>query len=102
MDIKPAICMTKNGKSTKHTRHISRTMHYVGNVKECNLHRIVWCEGVLQPADIGTNNIREEQLNPGLVYIMVRLDNWHNNCQTWETGYKRVWGTMCFEWLDWI
>ena len=31
LDIKSAMCMTKNGKDTKHTRHISRRMHLVRN-----------------------------------------------------------------------
>ena len=51
--------MTKNGKDTKQTIHISRKMHFLGNGKECNLHKTVWCEGGLQLADIGTNNVRE-------------------------------------------
>ena len=30
-DSKSSMCMAKNGKDTKHTRHISRTMHLVRN-----------------------------------------------------------------------
>ena len=59
LDIKSGICMDKNGKYTKHTRHISRRMHFVINSEECNFHKTVWCEGDLQLADIGTNNVRE-------------------------------------------
>ena len=29
LDSKSAICMAKNGKDTKHTRYISRRMHFV-------------------------------------------------------------------------
>ena len=28
---KSAMCMAKNGKDTKHTRHIARRMHFVRN-----------------------------------------------------------------------
>ena len=31
LDSKSAMCMAKNGKDTKHTRHISRRMHFVRN-----------------------------------------------------------------------
>ena len=31
LDGKSAMCMDKNGKDTKHTRHISRRMHFVRN-----------------------------------------------------------------------
>ena len=48
--------MANKGKDTKHTRQISRTMHFVRNVEECNLKNTVWCEGGLKLADIVTNN----------------------------------------------
>ena len=32
---KYAICMAKNGKDTKNTRHISRIMHFVRNEEKC-------------------------------------------------------------------
>ena len=32
------VCMTNNGKGTKHTSHISRRMNFVLNVEEFNLH----------------------------------------------------------------
>ena len=67
--------MNKNGKDTKHTRHIYRRMHFVRNGEECNFHKIVWFERGLQLAGIGTNNISEDELNPRLGYAMVRLDN---------------------------
>ena len=31
LDSKYAMCMAKNGKDTKHTRHIARIMHLVRN-----------------------------------------------------------------------
>ena len=34
LDRKPAICITNNGKDTKHTRHVSRRMYLVLNGEE--------------------------------------------------------------------
>ena len=34
LDIKPAECMATNVDNTKHTRHISRRMHFVINGEE--------------------------------------------------------------------
>ena len=31
LDSKSVMCMAKNGRDTKHTSHIARRMHYVGN-----------------------------------------------------------------------
>ena len=75
LDRKSAVCMSKNGKDTKHTRHTSRIMHFVRNGKECNLHTAVWCEGGMQLADIRTKNVREYEFNPRLGYTMVKLYN---------------------------
>ena len=102
MDRKPSICMSKNGKENKHTRHISKIMHFVINGEEWNFHKTVWGEGGLQLADIGTKNVREYELNPGLGYAIVRLDNWQTTCERGVIGYKIVWRTMCTEWLDCI
>ena len=33
LDSKYAMCMAKNGKDTKHTRHIARRMHLISNGK---------------------------------------------------------------------
>ena len=52
LDSNSAMCMSKNGKDTKHTRHIARIIHFVSNGEKCNLHNIDWCEGCLQLADI--------------------------------------------------
>ena len=43
LDCKYAMCMAKNGKDTKHTRHISRRMHFVRNGEKCKMHKIDWC-----------------------------------------------------------
>ena len=67
--------MVKIGKDTKHTRQIARRMHFVRNEKKCKMHKIDWCEGGLQLADIGTNNVSEPDLTPRMKYIMVRLEN---------------------------
>ena len=38
------------------------------------MHKIDWCEGGLQLADIATKNIYENDLNTRMKYIMVSLD----------------------------
>ena len=73
---KSAMCMAKNGKYTKHTRHISRRMHFVRNGEKWKMHKIDWCEGGLQFADIAAKNVGEPDLTPIMKYIMVILDNW--------------------------
>ena len=55
--------MANNGKDTKHTRHISRRVNFVRNSEKWKMHRIDWCEGGLQLADIATNNVGENNLN---------------------------------------
>ena len=72
LDIKSAMCMAKNGKDTKHTRHIARRMHLVNNEENCKLQKIDWCEVGLQLAYIGTRNVSEPDLTPRMKYIMVR------------------------------
>ena len=37
LDSKSAMCMAKNGKDTKHTRHIVRIMHFVRNGEKCKM-----------------------------------------------------------------
>ena len=54
LDSKSAMYVAKNGWYTKHTRHIARRMHYVRNGEKCKMHKIDWCEGGLQFADIDT------------------------------------------------
>ena len=75
LNSKSAMCMAKNGKDTKHTRHISRRMHFVKNREKYKMHKIYWCEGGLQLEDIGTNNVSEPDITPRMKYIMVRLEN---------------------------
>ena len=67
--------MAKNGKNTKHTIHIARRMNFLRNGEKCKMHKIDWCEGVLQLADIRTKNIGEPDLTRRMKYIMVRLEN---------------------------
>ena len=74
LDGKSTMCMANNGKDTKHTRHIASIMHFVRNGDKCNMHKIDWCEGGLQLADIVTKNVSEPDLTPRMKYIMVRLD----------------------------
>ena len=74
-DRQSAVCMDKNGKDTKHTRHISRRVHFLSNGENCKIHRIDRCEGGLQLTESATKNVGENYLNSGIKYIMVRLDN---------------------------
>ena len=64
LDSKSAMCMAKNGKYTKHTRHITRIMQLVRNGEKFKMYKIDWCERGLQLADIGTNNVSEPNLTP--------------------------------------
>ena len=75
LDSKSAMCMDKNCKDTKHTRHIARRVHLVRNGEKCKMQKIDWCEGGLQLVDIGTKNVSEPDLTPGMKYIMVSLEN---------------------------
>ena len=59
LESKYAMCMAKNGKGTKHTRHIARRTNLVRNREKCKMHKTDWCEGGLQLADIGTKNVSE-------------------------------------------
>ena len=75
LDSKSAMCMAKNVKDTKHTRHIERRINFVRNVEKCMMHKIDWCEGGLQLADIVTKNVSEPDITPRIKYIMVILEN---------------------------
>ena len=74
LDSKSAMCMDKNGKDTKHTRHIARILNFVRNGKKCKIHEIDWCEGSLQLLYIGANNVGEPDLTPRMKYIMVIME----------------------------
>ena len=67
------MCMDNNGKYTKHTRHVASRIYFVRNGEKCKMHKIDWCEGGMQLADIGANNLSEPDLTPRMKYIMVRL-----------------------------
>ena len=75
LDSKSSVCMVNNGKDTNCTSCISRIVHFVRNGDKCIIHKIDWCEGCLQLVYIATNNVGDNYLNPGMKYIMVRLDN---------------------------
>ena len=74
LDSKSSICMAKNGKDTKHTRHSAKIIHFVRNVEKCKMHRIYWYEGDLLLVDIGTKNVSEPDITPRNKYTMVRLE----------------------------
>ena len=56
--------------------HIARIMNLVRNGEKCNMHKIDWCEGGLQLADISTKNAGDPDLPQRMKYIMVIIDNW--------------------------
>ena len=76
LDIKSAVCMYNNVNYTNHTSHIDRRVHFVRNGEKWKIHMIGWCEGVLKLEEIATKNVGENDLNPRIKYIMVRIDNW--------------------------
>ena len=81
--------MDKNGKDTKHTRHISIGVHLVRNGESFKMHKFDWCEGGMQSGDIVTNNFGEDYLNTRMKYIMVILYNWDRTLVHdgwWDTG----------------
>ena len=67
--------MDNNGKDTKHTSHIDRRVHLVRNGENLKMHKVDWCEGGLKLEDIVAKNVSDNDLNPRMKYIMVRLDN---------------------------
>ena len=69
------MCMAKNGKDNKQTRHISRIMNFARNGEKCKMHKVVWCDGGMQLADITTKNVGENDLTPRMKYIVVILDS---------------------------
>ena len=74
LDSKYDMCMAKNGKDTKHTRYIVRRINFVRNGGKCKMHKIDWCEGGLQLSDISTKKVGDNDLNPGMKYIMARIE----------------------------
>ena len=71
-----SVYMANNGKDNTHTRNTSRRVNFVSNGESCRMHQIYWCEGGLKLSDIATKNVGENDLNPRIEYIMVRLYNW--------------------------
>ena len=65
-------------------------------MENCKIHKIELHEGCLKLADITTMNVGETNFNPGIKYIMLRLDNKDNTCTREVTGDRRVFGTRCF------
>ena len=75
LDSKSDMCMSKNGKDNKRTMQIASRMNLVRNIENFRIHKIDWCEGVLLFADVATNNVGDNDLNPRTNSILVRLDN---------------------------
>ena len=75
LESKDDMCMAKNGKDTKHTRQFASRTHFVRNGVKCNIHKIDWCKGGLQLADISTKNVGEHNLTPRMKCITLRLHN---------------------------
>ena len=75
LDGKSDMCMANNGKDTKHKIHIAKRINFARNGEKCNMHKLEWCEGGLQLADIATKTIGETDLTSRMKYILVRLYN---------------------------
>ena len=71
LDSKSSMYIAKNGRDTKHTRHIARRMHFVRNGGKFNMHNFYWCEVGLQLADIGTKNVSEPDLTPRMMRMLI-------------------------------
>ena len=56
LDSKYAMWIAKNGKDTKHIKHIASRIHFLRNGEKWKIYKIDWCEGGLQLANIGTKN----------------------------------------------
>ena len=101
LDSKSAICIAENGKDTKHTRHISRRMHFVRKGEKWKMHKIDWCEGGLQLADIGTKDISETYRTLRIKFFYGKT--WklrQNTCARGVTEYKdSIWNKSSV-WLD--
>ena len=67
------------------------------------MHKIDWCEGGLQLADIGTKNVSEPDLTPRMKYIMVRLENLRQKtCTRGVIEYRIVMRNKSSERIDYI
>ena len=58
------------------------------------MHKIDWCEGGLQFADIVTKNVSEPDQTPRMKCIMVRIENWERTLmkEGWQNT-RIVYGT---------
>ena len=89
LDRNSAMCMNKNVKYTNHTTQISRRVHLLRNGEEWKIHKIDWCEGGLQSADIATTIVGETDLNLRMKYIMISIDNWYRTLV--KLGWQDTW-----------
>ena len=100
MYIKSAVCMSNNGKDTKHIRQIYRRVHLVRNGEKWKMHKLDWCEGGVKLAEIATKNVDDPNLTPKMKYIMVRLEKWDKKLvQRGDRIQDSLWNTSSI-WLD--
>ena len=50
--------------------------YFCRNGEKCKMHKIDWCEGGLQLVDILANTFGENDLNPRIQNIMLRIEKW--------------------------
>ena len=70
LDSRSTMFMANNVKETKQTRHVSRRMCFVRNREKCKMHKIDWCEGGLQLAEIDTKIVSAPDITPRMKYIL--------------------------------
>ena len=51
-------------------RKLYGRIHLVRHGEDFNMHKTVWCEGGMQLEDIGTKNVREDELDTRLEYFL--------------------------------
>ena len=69
--------MSKNGNDANYTNHIAIRVYFVINVEKWKMQKIDCFEGGLKLADIKTKNALDNDLNPRIKYIILRLNNWY-------------------------
>ena len=75
LDSQSAQAMGSSFRDSKHTRHITRRWHYVREGSRDGKHVLVWIDGDLELADIGTKNLDSTGLQPRLRFMMVTVPN---------------------------
>ena len=75
LDSKSDVCMSNIGKDNKHTKDISRRVHFVRHGENFKMHKIDWCDGGLKLVYIANKSVGDNYLNTRMKYSMVRLDN---------------------------